>query len=89
MISKFTADTWHQVDIIVNWNLQQDVLDDQEIKIYIDNEFKEKTLFFNNQILKLGSDPVHNRIEYANALILYGLSPSGSSRFKDIEICIK
>lgn len=77
MVMKFEAETWYQIDLLIDWDEQQIIIRSQPV----DNaevSFTSRQPFFTKR---------KQRIESANGISIYGLSPESVSRFKDIRVC--
>ncbi len=59
------------VDLWLNW-------DDQRASIYINDEPIKSAAFFTQR---------KDKLEHANALSIYGLSPGSTSKFRNITVC--
>jgi len=73
MLARFEANKWFKIDLIIDWN-------EQRVSVYIDDKGKKSEAFFTQRKTKL---------ESANALSIYGLSPGSVSLFRDIRVCEK
>lgn len=68
MIQKYEKDKWYAIDILIDWPKQN-------VKILVDGVQKAQELEFFSRESYTGSTYNDNKIESANAIILYGLSP--------------
>ena len=71
MLLKYESDKWYSIDLILDY-------DEQRASIYIDNEPLKSSAFFTQRKEKLAD---------GNAVSIYGLSPSGTSKFRNIHMC--
>lgn len=71
MIKPTVTGYWMVLDLLINWDTQQ-------VSIYIDNVAIGAQPFFLMRALTADS---------ANALSIYGLTPGGVSRFKNLQMC--
>lgn len=71
MIKMFAEDTWMTVDMLIDWEFQT-------VSIYVDGEGVTAVPFFTKQALKLNE---------VNAIALYGLTPEGISRYRNLMVC--
>ena len=71
MLSRYEAKKLYTIDLIIDW-------DDQRVSIYINDEALKSETFFTQR---------KDKLESANALSIYGLSPGSVSKFKDIRVC--
>lgn len=71
MVMKFEKDPWYKVDLLIDWK-------EQNVSIYVDGEAKASSAFFHNH---------KQPLEKVNTLAIYGLSPNGMSKFRDIQVC--
>ena len=71
MVKKFEADVWYNIDFLIDW-------EEQQVSVYVDKQGMLKAPFFTKQ---------KEKIKSANAVSLYGLSPGGVSRFRNLQIC--
>ena len=71
MLMPYEADTWYNVDLILD-------RDEQRISIYVnDKPLKSDTYFTQRKDKLVGG----------NALSIYGLSPDSVSEFRNIQVC--
>lgn len=79
MVMKFAAETWYTIDLLIDWEEQQVIIRSQ-VTGNTDPEqtFKTRQPFFTKR---------KQRIESANGISIYGLTPGSVSRFKDIKVC--
>lgn len=79
MVQKFEAKTWYDIDLLLDWKKQQ-------VSIYVNGEPKKDATanFFINEKRKK-KDPKSELT--ANAISIYGLSPAGTSYFRNIKVC--
>ena len=68
MLVKYEEKTWYKIDIILDY-------DDQRASIYVNDAPLKSSSFFTQRKDKLKS---------GNALSIYGLSPNGESKFRNI-----
>ena len=68
MVQPTLANKWYTIDLIIDW-------EEQMVSIYIDEQPKVVQPFF---IMRA------TRVESANAISIYGLSPEGISRFRNM-----
>ena len=73
MLQKYDEDTWYTIDLILDY-------DEQRVSIYVDEKPIKSAEFFTQRKTKLDS---------GNAVSIYGLSPEGSSSFRNIQMCEK
>lgn len=71
MVMRFKEAEWYKIDLLINWEAQN-------VSIYVNDEAKASALFFHNQ---------KQPLEKANTLAIYGLSPDGKSKFRDLQVC--
>ena len=71
MIEMYEGGKWYSVDLLMNW-------DDQRVSIYINDKAYKSENFFTQRSTKL---------ESANAISLYGLSPGSLSEFRNLRVC--
>ena len=71
MIQKTYADRWYDIDLIIDW-------EEQLVSIYVDLKANRAQPFF---VMRA------TRVEAANALSIYGLSPGGTSKFRNMMVC--
>lgn len=71
MLSTYEASTWYAIDLLLNWQ-------EQRVSIYMNGEEFKSASFFTQRQEKLQS---------ANAISIYGLSPGSISKFRNIRVC--
>jgi hypothetical protein len=71
MLMKYEASKWFSIDLILDY-------DDQRASIYVNQQPLKSASFFTQREDKLDS---------GNALSIYGLSPGGTSKFRNIKMC--
>lgn len=71
MLQKYSKGEPYIIDLWLDW-------DDQRASIYINNEPIKSAAFFTQR---------KDKLEHANALSIYGLSPGSKSKFKSITVC--
>lgn len=71
MIMKSEAAKWYTIDLMIDW-------EEQLVSIYVDDEAMNTQPFF---LMRA------TRVESANALSLYGLSPDSQSKFRKLQVC--
>ena len=71
MIKKFNPEEWMVVDMLIDWPMQT-------VSIYVDGDGVKSVPFFTKRSPKVDS---------VNALSIYGLTPGGISRFRNLRIC--
>lgn len=71
MLQLYEGDEWYNIDLILDY-------DEQRVSIYVNQEPLKSASFFTQRKDKLDS---------GNAVSIYGLSPSGSSKFRNIQMC--
>lgn len=71
MLLQFGPDEWYNIDLIIDWS-------EQRVSIYMNDEPLKSASFFTQRKEKL---------ESGNAVSIYGLTPGGVSRFKNLRIC--
>ena len=71
MIHKFEQDKWIKIDMLIDW-------DAQTVSIYADDEGVRAVPFFTKRGEKMDS---------MNAVAIYGLTPEGISRFRNLQVC--
>lgn len=71
MLARYEASKWYAVDLVIDW-------DDQRVSIYVNGAGLKSESFFTQR---------KDKLESANALSIYGLSPNSISKFKDIRVC--
>ena len=71
MIKMFEEGEWLSVDLLVDW-------EEQTVSIYVDGEGVLSTPFFTKR---------KTTLKDINAVALYGLTPEGTSRFRNLMIC--
>ena len=71
MLKQFFQDEWMVVDMLIDW-------EDQTVSIYVDNEGVKAVPFFTKRATKL---------THVNTLAIYGLTPEGISRFRNLRVC--
>ena len=71
MLQKYEGSKEYVVDLLMDW-------DDQRVSIYINDEAIKSASFFTQR---------KDKLEFANALSIYGLSPGSVSKFKDVRVC--
>lgn len=71
MIHETAADTWYEIDMLIDWNSQL-------VSIYVDGEGKGVQKFY------IKRKSVANSV---NAVSIYGLSPEGHSRIRNLQVC--
>ena len=72
----YDANTWYKIDILMDW-------DSEHAAFFIDGEYMANTLFFSQERDKQKKCDK----SFANALMLYTLTPGETSAFKDIRMC--
>ena len=71
MLAQFEFEKWMVVDMLIDW-------DEQTVSIYVDNEGLKAVPFFTKRAKKL---------THVNTLAIYGLTPEGVSRFRNLRVC--
>ena len=71
MLQKYEGSKQYVVDLLMDW-------DDQRVSIYINDEAIKSASFFTQR---------KDKLESANALSIYGLSPGSISKFSDLRVC--
>ena len=71
MITEFFEGEWYTIDMLLDWELQT-------VSIYTDGEGVRAVPFFTKRAMKL---------EDVNAISIYGLTPGGISRFRNLLVC--
>ena len=71
MLARYEAGKLYKIDLILDWV-------EQRVSIYINDEALKSESFFTQRKEKL---------ESANALSIYGLSPGSQSKFSNIRVC--
>jgi hypothetical protein len=71
MIHKSEPNTWYQIDLLLDWDLQN-------VSVYVDGVGKSAEPFFVARKTVL---------ESVNAVAIYNLSPGSTCNFKELEIC--
>ena len=71
MIKMFEQDVWYTVDMLIDW-------EEQTVSIYVDGEGVTAVPFFTKRAQKLND---------VNTIALYGLTPDGISRFRNLMVC--
>ena len=71
MLQKYEGGISYSVDLWLDW-------DDQRVSIYINDVPIKSAAFFTQK---------KDKIEHANALSIYGLSPGSTSKFRNITVC--
>ena len=71
MLQKYEGAKEYAVDLLMDW-------DEQRVSIYINEKEIKSASFFTQR---------KDKLESANALSLYGLSPGSISKFKDVRVC--
>ncbi len=71
MIKPYASGEPYAIDLWLDW-------DDQRVSIYINDEPIKSAAFFTQR---------KDKLEHANALSIYGLSPESKSKFKNITVC--
>ena len=77
MVMKFQAEVWYQIDLLIDWEEQQIIIRSQP-KDEPEKSFTSRQPFFTKR---------KQRIDSANGISIYGLTPESVSRFKDIRVC--
>ena len=75
---KVNSDQWYDIDFLIDWDSEK-----QSVRMFVDGESSGKEEFFSAEVLGSRS-LLLKRINSANAIMLYGLSPGGVSRFKNL-----
>ena len=71
MIHKSEPNTWYQVDMLLDWDLQN-------VSVYVDGVGQSVQPFFVARKTVL---------ESVNAVAIYNLSPGSVCHFKELEVC--
>lgn len=79
MVQKFEEKIWYDIDLILNWETSN-------VLIYVDGQYKKTKKFFASGKKKVDDDGVEIKPD-SNAISLYGLSPNGVSKFRDLTLC--
>lgn len=77
MVQKFEAETWYDIDLIFNWKRNM-------ITIYVNGVLNKKSSV--NFFVNTKGNADKNRVESANAISIYGLSPESNSKFAGIRV---
>lgn len=95
MVTPFKADRWYDVDLLINWDEKKQ--GQQTVSIYVHGMTKVKDKETDKEEEKYAQiatassyffhDIKKDRLESANALALYNLSPTGTCKFRNIEMC--
>ena len=98
MIQKYKDQEWYSVDILIDWGNEKPVKTNPNgnaeeggkavsskprVSIFINGVYNGTDNFFSGETIGSSTTAI-NRIESANALLLYGLSPGGISRFRNV-----
>lgn len=68
MVTKFTNDTWYQIDLLVNWA-------GKSVTVYVDGHQYASDYFFTNK---------KTDIKTANTIVLYNLTPGSTCQIKNL-----
>ena len=71
MLKMYSEDEWLAVDMLIDW-------EEQTVSIYVDQEAIRAVPFFTKRTTKL---------THVNTLAIYGLTPGGVSRFRNLRVC--
>ena len=71
MITEFFEGEWYTIDMLLDWEMQT-------VSIYTNGDAVRAVPFFTKRASKL---------EHFNTISLYGLTPGGVSRFRNLMVC--
>jgi len=78
MVMKFEGDVWYKIDLVIDW-------EEQKVFIRAEGGDGEETE------VRTAEEPFFTKrkqkIDSANGVSIYGLSPGGVSRFRDLKVC--
>lgn len=79
MVMKFATETWYSIDLLIDWDEQQIIIRSQVTgNTEKEQIFSSRQPFFTKR---------KQRIDSANGISIYGLTPGSVSRFKNIKVC--
>ena len=77
MVMKFEGDTWYQIDLLIDWEEQQITIRAADARNTTEAYIERQSFFTKRK----------QRVESANGISIYGLTPGSVSRFKNIRVC--